>query len=261
MASSTECSLLARARAAGTSADCTALYAQWAATYNADLADPSQEYVAPIKVAQAALRFGARALLDEHATATVLDAGCGTGLVAEHLARGMLDGGVGGGGGGGGGGVQVAIDGLDLSPDMLREARKTGVYRELALADLTGEVQRPDDGYDVVTCCGTFTHGHVGPDPALRTFVRVVKPAGVVVATVLDELWEVGGFRAEVERLEKEKLVKVLSADVDDYRKGKGDRARLLVLEKVGVAPGRRQGVAVAHAPVAQAQQSIVSEA
>jgi SAM-dependent methyltransferase len=260
MASSTECSLLARVRAAGTSADCTALYAQWAATYNADLADPSEEYVAPIKVAQAALRFGAHALLNK-STATVLDAGCGTGLVAEHLARGILDG---SSSSGGGGGVQVAIDGLDLSPDMLREAGKTGVYRELALTDLTREVPRPDDGYDIVTCCGTFTHGHVGPDPALRSFVRLVKPGGVVVATVLEELWEVGGFRAEVERLEREKLVMVLSADVDDYRKGKGDKARLLVLEKVAVAPGRRQGGAVAHAPVAQAgqtQQSIMSEA
>lgn len=259
MSSPTENTLLARVRAAGSGADCTVLYAQWAASYNADLADPSQEYVAPIKVAQAALRFGAHALLDK-STATVLDAGCGTGLVGEHLTRGILD-----GSGGSGSEIKVVIDGLDLSPDMLREARKTGVYRELALADLTKEVQRGDDVYDIVTCSGTFTHGHVGPDPALRTFVRVVKPGGIVVATVLCDLWEVAGFRAEVERLEKEKLVKVLSADVEDYRRGKGDKARLVVLEKVGVAPGRRQGGAVRDAPVAQAgheaKQSIMSEA
>lgn len=62
--------------------------------------------------------------------------------------------------------VDVAIERLNLSPDMLREAGKTAVYRRLE--HLTKEIEWLDNMYDIVTCCGTFTHGHVGPDPALR---------------------------------------------------------------------------------------------
>ena len=53
---------------------------------------------------------------------------------------------------------------------------------------------------------GTFTAGHVGPDPALRELIRVTKRNGIVISTILEEIWESGGFKAEVEKLEAEKL-------------------------------------------------------
>ncbi|KAL4811331.1 S-adenosyl-L-methionine-dependent methyltransferase [Aspergillus unguis] len=190
---------------------CMQMYDEWAASYNTDLADASQNYVAPILTAQAAIQIA-----NNKTTATVLDAGCGTGLVGEALAKS--------------GGL--VIDGADLSPPMLKIARDTGVYRDLILADLTQPIDRPDASYDIVTCCGTFTRGHVGPDPALREFLRVVKSGGVVVATVLNEIWQSGGYKDEVEKLEKEGLAKVVSTEVKDYRKGAGDKATFLVLRK-----------------------------
>lgn len=206
----TENTHLAGARGASSKEDCMKFYDQWAANYNSDLSDASQNYVAPIHVAQAALRSSNK---DNMA---ILDAGCGTGLVGEALAKGGT----------------MIIDGLDLSPPMLKVAEETGVYRKLAVCDLTQPIDIPDNTYDMVTCCGTFTRGHVGPDPALREFVRVIKKGGLIIATILHEIWLSGGYQAEVEKLAAEGLVRVASAEIKDYRKGAGDKATLLILEK-----------------------------
>jgi hypothetical protein len=101
-----------------------------------------------------------------------------------------------------------------------------------------------DDSYDVVTCVGTPTHGHVRPVPALSEFVLIVKKVGIVVATVLDDIWQYGGYEAEVERLETDNLVDVVSAEKADFRRGAGVQAIILVLEEavrdnLGVKPNR----------------------
>jgi SAM-dependent methyltransferase len=114
---------------------------------------------------------------------------------------------------------------------MLKVARATGVYRTLTTVDLTQRIDKPDDSYDIITCCGTFTHGHAGPDPALRELVRLAKPGGLVVATIVHDIWE-WGFSAEVARIEKDGEANIVSAQVEDYRRGAGDKAVFLVLRK-----------------------------
>ena len=186
--------------------DARALYDEWAGTYDADLADPSQEYVAPAHAAETVVRVAGVA-------GEILDAGCGTGLVGLALVeRGA-----------------TRIDGVDLSPGMLERARDTGAYRHLQPADLTRPMPTPADAYDVVVCVGTLTHGHVGPG-ALGEFVRVTRPGGSVVATVLADLWEDGGFRAEAERLSETDLVDLVESELTPYRAGADVPARMLVL-------------------------------
>lgn len=201
---------LARARAASNSKDCMEIYDKWAATYNDEVGDEAQNYVAPRIVSQAAL-----SLVNNPAESVILDAGCGTGLVGQILALS---------------GAKI-IDGVDLSTPMLDVARKTGAYRNLAKVDLTEQVKAPSNTYDIITCVGTFTLGHVGPDPALREFVRLTKKDGAIVATILEELWINGGFKAEVEKLVSENLVTVIADGLVDYVKGHGDKAVLLVLK------------------------------
>ena len=203
---------VAQARALSNAQECIDLYDKWAATYNDDVEDEAQAYVAPVLVAQATLEA-----LGNPANSVILDAGCGTGLVGQALAMA---------------GART-IDGLDLSPAMLTVAKKTGVYRSLDTADLTRWIEKEDETYDVVTCVGTFTLGHVGPCPALGEFVRVVRGNGIVVATILEEIWVSGGFKAEVERLETDKMVKIVAQEPKDYVKGHGDKAILIVLEKI----------------------------
>ncbi len=130
------------------------LYDEWAATYDADLADDTQGYVAPGLAADTVVRVAG-------VSGEILDAGCGTGLVGAALAaRGAR-----------------TVDGVDVSRGMLDRARETRAYRHLDAADLTRHLALPADAYDVVVCVGTLTHGHVGPS-ALAEFVRVVRPGG-----------------------------------------------------------------------------------
>lgn len=183
------------------------IYNDWAADYDADLATEVQGYVGPQVAVAALLRAGVAP--DAH----LLDAGCGTGLVGVQLARaGYAD-----------------VDGIDLSPAMLEQAAKTGSYKALETVDLTRPIPAADDGYDGITCVGTLTHGHVGPR-VLGEFVRVVKPSGIIVATVLDDIWEDDGFADEVQHLAKDRKVEVLGTELEPYRVGAGVSARTLVM-------------------------------
>lgn len=193
-----------------TPAEHIALYDKWASTYNDDVFGETTQYVGPVNTVTAVK--AANGKLDGE----ILDAGCGTGLCGVALAQAGAK----------------SIDGIDLSPGMLKLARETGVYRELAPVDMTNPLDQPDDKYDIVTCVGTFTTSHVGPTPALEELVRVLKKGGVLAATVLDNIWKPDGYEAEVQRLKDNRKVDVVSTEITDYRRGDNARARMLVLRK-----------------------------
>jgi ubiquinone/menaquinone biosynthesis C-methylase UbiE len=200
------------------------LYDDWAKTYDSDMSD--HDFTAPRLVAEALVRGLKLNHLPDQREAigkvNIIDAGCGTGLVGVELAKlGAKH-----------------VDGLDLSGGMLDVASKTGAYKNFKTADLTKSLPIADGTYDAVTCCGTFTHGHLGPEP-LAEFVRIVKTSGVVVATVLDSHWEEKGFAAAVERLSEEGKVDVVENDVHSYRKDAGG-GRVLVLKKTSGADTER---------------------
>jgi SAM-dependent methyltransferase len=88
-----------------------------------------------------------------------------------------------------------------------------------------------DAAYDTVVCVGTFTHGHVGPE-GFAELVRVLRPGGVFVATVLDDIWSAGGYEAETVALAGRGVVDVVSTDVVDYRSGLSVDARMVVLRR-----------------------------
>ncbi|OBS23743.1 hypothetical protein FPOA_04291 [Fusarium poae] len=173
------------------------VYDEWAKTYNEEITGKGQDYVGPAIAA-----------------AHILDAGCGTGLVGIFLARLGAK----------------KLDGVDLSPGMLEEARTTGAYRNLDVTDLSRPLSAKNDSYDVVTCVGTLTQSHVGPE-AISEFVRVVRPGGYIVATVIREIWQTGGYENHVKALAEQNKVKVLSAEIQDYRRGAGAQAYYLVLQ------------------------------
>lgn len=183
------------------------IYNDWAANYDSDVLAEAHGYVGP-QVAVTALQKAGVAS-DAH----LLDAGCGTGLVGVHLKAAGYD----------------DVDGIDLSPGMLAQAAKTGSYKGLQTVDLTRRIPTQDQVYDGITCVGTLTHGHVGPR-VLGEFVRVVKPSGVIVATVLDDIWEDDGFADEVAHLAKDNKVDVLGTELKPYRPGAGVNARTLVM-------------------------------
>ncbi|RMJ20149.1 hypothetical protein CDV36_000150 [Fusarium kuroshium] len=179
---------LARSLNSSSVAETLATYESWAESYNEDIG--KEEYTAP----EIASDYVSKHVGPQKITsATILDAGCGTGLVGQHLAkRGVTH-----------------LDGIDLSPGMLQVARQTGVYRSLNVEDLSQTLEIPSQSYDVVVCVGTLTQGHVGPG-AFDEFLRVVKPGGFIVATVRESVWQKNGYEEKVKALDKEGQVKVL---------------------------------------------------
>ncbi|KAJ9607404.1 hypothetical protein H2200_008477 [Cladophialophora chaetospira] len=208
---------LKRVYEASTATESRDVYNEWAQQYDKDL--EAEDYAFP--------KLAARALFDASGGQpednkqpfeglSILDAGCGTGLVGIQLAEfGASN-----------------LVGLDISTGMLEVARKPGCYSALEEADLSKPIAKPDDSVDAVICVGTLTRGHVGPKPVLEEFARVVKKGGNIVATVLDDIWESGGFKAEVERLRLAGNIEVLRSDVVGVRASSNVGGRLLVLRK-----------------------------
>ena len=101
--------------------------------------------------------------------AVALDLGCGTGLVAEALA------------------TQVGqIDGIDLAPKMIEQARAHGRYRHLAAGDCV-EVMTSDSDfsgpYDLVCAADVFIYmGAI--EAVLDTILTRLSPGGLIAFSV-----------------------------------------------------------------------------
>jgi ubiquinone/menaquinone biosynthesis C-methylase UbiE len=104
----------------------------------------------------------------------VLDAGGGTGLLAEHLR-------------------DLTVDAIDITPEMLARAEEKGLYRKRMLGDLTERLAIEDAAYSGVISCGTFTHGHVGPE-CLPELLRVTRPGALFCCGTIPKVLDGAGF-------------------------------------------------------------------
>ena len=145
-------------------------YRSWSKTYDADV--QQQGYVGPKTLANL---LGSQELKNlpeidvTNRSISIMDAGCGTGLVGRALEELGY----------------AQVFGSDLSEDMAEIAQGTGCYRGVDCnVDLHCKNSNYVNGqYDVVMCCGTFTTGHVKPD-ALSELVRITRPSGLVLVSV-----------------------------------------------------------------------------
>lgn len=147
-------------------ADARALYDDWASTYDSSFGQ-GHGYVAPREVARVFLSLQAG---DD----PVLDIGAGTGLVAENL-PGLI------------------VDGIDISLEMLRQAEAKGLYRNRICADLTRDLPIADATYGGFVSCGTFTHGHVGPE-VFPELLRIARPGALFACGVIPPVYDGAGF-------------------------------------------------------------------
>lgn len=142
------------------------VYREWAGSYDEDFAGRHGYQFAEL-IAQAFVDLGGRGPL--------LDAGCGTGLVADYLPE------------------SIVVDGVDYSPDMLKIAERKKRYRALFEADLMKPLAFEDETYAGLTCAGTFTQGHVGPE-ALVELLRVLRPGAICAISGKLPFYETAGF-------------------------------------------------------------------
>lgn len=146
------------------------LYAKWAATYESDFVD-KQGYKHPQVIAEIFHNN-----LPE--IKKVIDIGTGTGLVGKYLKELR---------------PEILIDGIDISPEMLAEAAKKGVYRNLIEQDLNLPVANSDAPYDALVTIGTFTHGHLGVE-VLDNLIPLVKKGGYFVVAVNEKYFHEHSF-------------------------------------------------------------------
>jgi predicted TPR repeat methyltransferase len=156
---------VARARSLAGVEEAARLYADWSATYDADVFE-RLAFIGSARIAE--LLAGALPDLEQ----PVIDLGCGTGAVGRRLAE-----------------LRVAtVDGIDLSPEMLAIAASTGAYRRLSVGDLNALPGNVDMTYGASVSAGTFTTGHVGPD-AVPALMRLLRPDGLVAWVIAASVW------------------------------------------------------------------------
>jgi predicted TPR repeat methyltransferase len=168
-------------------------YKNWAEDYDRDTLD-TMGYVGP---------HVAASMLDCHLDSKacrVLDAGCGTGLVGDFLNRiGYQN-----------------LDAMDYSNDMLKKAKRKGVYKQFFREDMNQELAIPDDSYDATICVGTFTYAHVGPH-AFDELVRVTRPGGHICFTIRDGAYQEYGYRNKMLEMEADEKWELQELRETDY--------------------------------------------
>jgi len=191
------------------------LYAKWAATYESSFVDAKQ-YRYPKAIAE---------VFNDvvPAVTRILDIGTGTGLTGMYITRLR---------------PAVVIDGMDISPEMLAQAklktREDGsvVYRELYERDLTKAVPNENSTYQALFSSGTFTHGHLGPE-CLRNLLPLLANDGWLVVGVNNEHFESKGFAGELDSLVALGAIQTPEImRIDVYEPGSvhyGDQARVII--------------------------------
>lgn len=119
----------------------------------------------------------------------IADIGCGTGLVAQALGCSAND-----------------IDGIDISEEMLSRAKEKGLYRATIKADLTASLNAIQNDYGAVISAGTFTSGHLGPEP-LEPLLDIAKTGALFVIGVNKNFFVKAAFEPVIHAMRDRGLI------------------------------------------------------
>ena len=157
--------------------DSKRLYKKWAQTYDEDFALNSN-YVSPKKISNFFNKYS------KNTDTPILDVGAGTGLVGELLFNTG----------------NKKIIGIDISSEMLEQAKLKGSYISLIEGDVTKKIPLNNDSIGAVVSAGTFTRGHVGAN-AFDELLRITKPGGLFVLSINSKVFIKGGFKEKFLRI------------------------------------------------------------
>ena len=163
--------------AGGERATLDKLYDEWARDYDQQLWASGNPYIA------IAAGFVGRHVADFDAR--ILDAGCGTGNMAQVLHQMGY----------------TRLDGLDPSRGMLEVAKGKNLYAALHPLTLSSRVDLPDASYDAVVAAGVLTHGHAPPE-SLDGILRLTRAGGVIVFSMSRIAFDEQGFAQKMDQLD-----------------------------------------------------------
>lgn len=135
-----------------------ALYDEWSASYDAEVGEFG--YVTPARCAAALAAYA------PDKSVPVLDFGCGTGLAGEALRNAGFE----------------AIDGVDLSAEMLAQAKAKDIYRKLT--QITADIALGKD-YRLISAVGVIGSG-AAPISVLDMLLRALPVGGKLVFSFND---------------------------------------------------------------------------
>ena len=184
------------------------IYDDWSEIYDAHLTGEFG-YISPGIAARAL------AAVTPARDITVMDYGCGTGLVGEALREQGF----------------TTVDGVDLSTGMLEQARAKGVYRKLLCADLTAKLELDEGSYGAATCIGSMGAGHVGAAQVPGLLLPLSAGAPFIVI-MNGAYYSAGGFDAAFRELEIAGAWKILRLEELNYMTELERPGWLLVAEK-----------------------------
>ncbi len=174
------------------------IYDQWSDDYDQNLMEHYQ-YIAPKIAVDAFCEF------QQPSQSSIIDYGCGTGIVGELLAkRGYHH-----------------IDGMDISQGMLDQARPKmengqSVYQKLIKADLTQTIETPDEHYEGMICVGSFANGHLQPWH-LDEMLRTIRMDGPVVLFMNEQFYLKDNFPGYFEHLGKQRKWELIRQQRHNY--------------------------------------------
>lgn len=151
--------------------DSIKLYKKWAETYDKDFAINSK-YISPKKISIFFNKYSSKS------DTPILDVGAGTGLIGKFLNKKN----------------NKNLIGIDISSEMLEQAKSKKCYTSVIVADLTKKIPLKSNSIGSIVSAGTFTHGHVGPE-SFDELLRVTKPGGLFVISINSKVFLKNGFK------------------------------------------------------------------
>ena len=184
------------------------IYDDWSQQYDEDLTD-EWGYIAPQLAVPALIE-----MCPDRAS-TIIDLGCGTGLVGVQLKNAGY----------------TVFDGTDISQGMLDKARDKGIYRDLIRADLTNPIPFPDNSYDAAMCIGSMGAGHIDASH-VPEMLRIIKPGSPLIIHTNQAYYKEGGFEEKFHTLKKNNILKIHRSELQNYMENLDRPGYLIVVTK-----------------------------
>jgi len=182
-------------------------YQGWAEGYDAEVA--SNEYITPQRCAEALARHAAAPW------APMMDLGCGTGISGLALKAAGFE----------------CIDGYDFSQAMLDKAAEKGLYRSLAIADLSKPLEIAEGQYQNAAAIGCVTPEYM-PATVLDEILSKLPTSGCLAFSVNDHSAADGTITGRVMTLTDCGAADLVFKEYGEHLPGIGLKATVYVLKK-----------------------------
>ena len=184
------------------------LYDEWSQSYEADL-------VGGLGYTGHLIAAGAMTEIAPDKSASIIDIGCGTGLVGQELKSCGY----------------AHIDGIDISEEMLNIARPKAIYGQLLLGDLMARTTIETGAYQGAVCAGSFAPGHLGPE-CYPEIIRLVRSGSPIVIFMNGAHFIEDGYEAHINTLVDASVWQVITIKSFNYMSVLERPGRLIVARK-----------------------------